>query len=278
MKKAWPIAILAAAYLVVGCSSARLHRAQPVPGPQVMLVSSFHLANNNRDLINLPIEDVLVPRRQEEIQQLVANLARWRPTRIVIEWDRSDQAGLDLRYEQYLRGDLELSANERDQIALRLARHLGHSKVYAADWNENFPGERAAYDFLAWAERSGESERLKAFVAAGQSKLDRQAQIMREQSIIDWYYDLNQPEVRAQDHRQYFRIATFGTNAENPGAAWVGGWYARNLRIFNNIREALGSGERVLVLYGSGHVFLLDRFFQESGAAHLVDPRPYIRR
>lgn len=260
-----------------GCVSTRSSEDPVMSAPQVMLVSSFHLANNNRDLINLPIEDVLAPHRQGELEQLVVNLARWRPTKIVLEWARSDQGGLDERYQTYLNGRLELSAKEQDQIGLRLAKTLNHSKIYAVDWNKSFPGESAEYDFLAWAQENGQDDRMKAFVEAGQERLDRQAEAMRQQSIVEWYFNLNQPEVRDQDHRVYFELATFGNNERNPGASWVGGWYGRNLRIFNNVRDLLEPGDRVLILYGSGHTYLLDRFFRESGLAEVVDPRPYIR-
>ena len=269
-------ALIALAF-ATGCAATRASETEIPSDPQVMLVSSFHLANNNRDLINLPIEDVLVPYRQEEIKQLVENLARWRPTKLVLEWPRSDQVGLDQHYQAYLNGELELSAKEQDQIGFRLAEALGHTKVYAVDWNRSFPGEWADYDFLAWAKENGQEDRLTAFIEAGQNKLDSQAETMRQQSIVEWYLDLNQPEVREHDHRVYFDLATFGNNERNPGASWVGGWYGRNLRIFNNIREIIEPRDRILIVYGSGHTFLLDRFFRESELAEVIDPRPYIR-
>ncbi len=241
-----------------------------------MLVGTFHLANNNRDLLNLPIEDVLAPNRQSEIDQLIESLANWQPTKIVLEWNRADQARLDQRYNDFLSGEFQLTANERDQIGLRLAKKLGLQRVYAVDWNENAPGDDAAYDFLSWAKSNGADDRLKAFLAEGQKRLDHQAEVMHHQSITEWYRDLNSPEARELDHRQYFEIATFGDNKENPGAAWVGAWYARNLRIFNNIRELSDPGDRVLVLYGAGHIYLLDRFLRESDAAASIDPLPYL--
>lgn len=278
LKTKFAIGLLVATVVVAGCSTIAQKEDRAVRAPQVMLVSSFDLANNNRDLINLPIEDVLVPRRQAEIEQRVDNLARWRPTKVVVEWDRADQAGLDRRYAQYLSAELQLSAKEQNQIGFRLAEKLGHRRIYAADWNKSFAGESADYDFLTWVRENGQGARLDRFVAEGQARLERQAETMRSQSIVDWYYDLNRPDTREHDHRQYFEIATFGDNSENPGAAWVGGWYGRNLRIFNNIRDVAWPNDRVLVLYGSGHVYLLDRFFRESDAAILVDSVPYIRR
>lgn len=277
MNRAKFAAVLLTFAFAAGCVSTRSSEVEVASDIQVMLVSSFHLANNNRDLINLPIENVLVPHRQEEIEQLVDNLARWRPTKIILEWPRSDQDGLDQRYRKYLNRELEISAKEQDQIGLRLAEALSHTKIYAVDWNESFPGEGTDYDFLTWAKENGQEDRMNAFVEEGQTRLDSQAETMRQQSIVEWYFDLNQPEVREQDHRVYFDLATFGNNERNPGASWVGGWYGRNLRIFNNIRDVVERGDRVLILYGSGHTYLLDRFFRESAQAKVVDPRPYIR-
>ncbi len=195
---------------------------QTVSRPEVMLVGTYHLANNNRDMINLPIENVLTSKRQREMEQLVRGLARWQPTRIAIEWDRSDQAGLDRRYADYLAGNLKLTANERDQIAFRLAKKLGHLKVYAIDWNEQAPGSPPDYDFIDWARHNGQRNRFETFVKAGQAEADRTSSKMREQTVSRWFYDLNSPEMRERMHQQYFTLASFGSNDRNPGAAWVG--------------------------------------------------------
>src|SRR3546814_4463488 len=96
-------------------------------------LGSPHLANNNRDIANVHVEDVTTPAHQHEIETLVDALARFRPTRIAIEWPSSDQAGLDKRYAAYRAGTLPVSANERDQIALRLAAKLGRSEEHTSE-------------------------------------------------------------------------------------------------------------------------------------------------
>ncbi len=246
------------------------------PAAKVMLVGTYHLANNNRDIINLPIENILTPDRQREIETLVDGLARWRPTRIAIEWAHADQANLDRRYADFLANRLATSANERDQIGLRLAKRLGLKKVHAIDWNGDAPGAAADYDFVDWAQRHGQSARFNTFVREGQADADRTAVAMRRQTVSAWLRALNSPDAITKAHQAYFTLASFGSNDNNPGAAWVGTWYARNLRIFNNLRDVLAPNERVLVLYGAGHAYLLDRFITESAAAEQVDPRRYL--
>lgn len=241
-----------------------------------MMLGTYHLANNNRDLINLPIEDVTTPARQREIARMVDGLARWKPTRVAVEWSHADQAGLDKRYADYLADRLKPSATERDQIAFRLAKQLGLQKLYAIDWNDNFPGKDSDYDFMGWAKRNGQAERFDRFIADGQADANRTAAAMHGQTISQWYRALNTPEQRLKMQQPYFTIASFGTNQENPGAAWVGGWYARNLRIFNSLTALVKPDERVFVLYGAGHAYFLDGFIRESGVAKLVDPRDYL--
>jgi len=254
---------------------AAVRAAEPA---QVMLLGTYHLNNNNRDLINLRVENVLTAERQRELDRLVDGLARWKPTRVAVEWAASDQAGLDRRYADYLAGTLTVTANERDQVAFRLARRLGLTKVDAIDWNGDAPGPGSDYDFVDWARRNGQQARFDRFVADGQADMDRIATAMRGQTVAEWYRELNTPEKRLEFQRPYYTIAAMGTDAASPGAAWVGGWYARNLRIFNNLRAVAQSGERVFVLYGVGHAFFLDDFMRESGAMRPVDPRPYLPR
>lgn len=251
------------------------HAARPA---EVMLLGTYHLANNNRDLVNVPIEDVLTPERQQEIARLVDGLARWHPTRIAIEWPRADQAGLDQRYADYLAGRLKLTANERDQIAFRLAKQLHLERIEAINWNNPAPGEPSDYDFVEWAKHNGQADRFDRFVKQEQDAANQTALDMRGRTISQWYRALNDPKMRLKMHQPYFTLASFGSNDRNPGAAWVGGWYARNLRIFNNLRKLIGPGERLFVLYGAGHTYLLSRFVDESNAAVLVDPRKYIPR
>lgn len=266
------LALLIAASVTAGASASAAERGQ------VMLLATYHLAKNNRNLITMPIEDVTTPERQREIERMVDGLARWKPTRVAVEWAKADQAGLDRRYADYLAGRLQPSANERDQIAFRLARKLGLRHVDAIDWNGDFPGPDSAYDYMDWAKRNGEANRFDRFVADGQADANRTAATMRGQTVSEWYRALNTPEQRLKFHKDYFTTASFGTDAENPGAAWVGGFYARNLRIFNSLAALVKPGERVFVLYGAGHAYLLDSFIRDSGVAPLVDPRDYIPR
>src|SRR5215475_2019039 len=53
----------------------------------VLVLGTFHMANPGHDIFNLKVDDVLAPRRQKEIGETVAELKKFRPTKIAIESD-----------------------------------------------------------------------------------------------------------------------------------------------------------------------------------------------
>ena len=88
---------------------------------------------------------------------------------------------------------------------------------------------------------------------------------------------LNNPEHLADMNRDYFDFAMLGDDQKSPGANWVGSWHMRNLRIFAKlVRVADKPGDRVLVIYGAGHGFLLNEFAQQSHAFKVVSPEPLL--
>lgn len=261
--------------------AAALAGMAPVTGktamtPQLLVLGSPHFGNPGRDIANVHVEDVRSPARQREIEAVVARLATFRPTHVAVEWPAEKQASLDKRYADYRAGRYTLAADEVDQIGLRLAARLGLDRVDAVDWNNEPPGKDADYDFPAWADAHGRGDEWKALQAVGQKRASAQGELMACTPISDWYRRLNAPAYRAQDQQLYYEIARFGDQAANPGAAWVGTWYARNLRILDNLRRIAHPGDRVFAIFGAGHGFLLDQQARESGAFRVADTLAYL--
>lgn len=241
--------------------------------PALLIVGVPHFANPGRDLVNLRIADVTVEERQREIEKVIERLAAFGPTRVAVEWPASRQNELDKRFADYVAGNYALSPNEIDQIGLRLARRLGLKRVDAVDWNDMPPGKEADYDFVAWAEANGRSDDWKARLTRSQADADTEAQLMACTPVSSWIRRLNTPDARTKMQRPYYEIAAMGDAKAQPGAAWVGSWYARNLRILNNIRALANTpDERIIVIYGAGHGYLLDQQARESASFNVVDP------
>ena len=98
------------------------------------------------------------------------------------------------------------------------------------------------------------------------------------ESIIDMYIRLNEPEGRLADHQSYLRSVRIGLEDKYPGANWLAHvWYARNLKIFVNLTRITESDDdRILLIIGAGHVFLVQQFLEDSGDYIVESPLQYL--
>ena len=238
------------------------------PPPRLLVLGVPHFANHHRDLVNPNVESVLTPVRQREMERVVAALAATRPNHVAVEWRASQQAKLDERYAAYRAGHYTLTADEIDQIGLRLAARLNLARVDAVNWFEQNPGTDDDYDFAKWLKAHGRSAELDMLTANGQRRTDAEDGLNRCRPIADWLRSLNSSGFVDWNEGTYFTIATFGDAKSNPGAAWVGAWHARNLRIAANLLRVAGRpGDRMVVVFGAGHAELLRRYAAGMGFA-----------
>jgi hypothetical protein len=230
------------------------------PRAKLLLLGSFHFKDAGLDGYKPKHDiDILSPERQKELDQMLDRLEAFAPTRIAVEWKRSDQARLDERYSQYLAGEFEISSNEIYQVAFRLGKRLGHKKLYATDAD----GRRyeSSVDAEKWAKENGQEwildhgwyERFEKLYAWE----DRQKTLV---PLTDYYIYLNSAERLAMGHGHYL-VGSFkaGDGIVYPGSDnLTGWWYNRNLRVFANVMQLVREdSDRVLLLIGAGHVPIL---------------------
>ncbi|SEK98782.1 hypothetical protein SAMN05216382_1249 [Sphingomonas palmae] len=278
MKRKWFGAALAA--LSVGAITSVV-AAQGVSfsgnRPALLIVGSPHFGNPGQDIGNTRVENVLTPDRQREIEAVVDRLARFHPNHVAVEWDTADQAKLDKRYADYRAGRYKLTADESDQLGLRLAAKLNLPRVDAVDFQGEKPGKDADYDFVAWMKAHGRSTEWAAFQRQAQAEADANGARQRCSSVGDWLRHYADPDTARRNEAPYYTIARFGDARENPGANWVGQWHARNLKIYANLARVAGRpGDRTVVIFGGGHAPLLRAYASESGTFNVADARDYL--
>ena len=143
---------------------------------------------------------------------------------------------------------------------------------YSQEPDEFFPEDFDwdLLDFDTFAKEHNVDYRLKSTSIKGKITRDKDGTIWIEpekyEPIIDMYIRLNQPEGRLADHQGYLRIARIGLGDQYPGANWVTYmWYARNLKIFVNLTRVTESADdRILLIIGAGHVFLVQQFLAQN--------------
>lgn len=236
--------------------------------PLLLVLGSGHLANPGRDAVNVHVDDVTAPRRQHEIAVIVNQLAAFHPSHVAVERPADQQTDLDKRYADYRAGHYTLAKGEQEQIGMRLAAKLGLKRVDAVDWNGPPSGNSQDSDFDGWGRAHGFGPRIDAILGA----IKRVVPKLGDRSIGAWFLALNRQDTLVAMHRANLDIAQIGADGRQPGAIWTGNWYTRNLRIFNNLTNIKAQpGERVVVIFGAGHAYLLRQFARESGAFRLVD-------
>jgi hypothetical protein len=67
----------------------------------------------------------------------------------------------------------------------------------------------------------------------------------------------NDPQGIANGNALYLDMLRYGGLEEQPGANAVAPRYERNFNICARIVQVAEPGERILIIYGSGHAFLL---------------------
>src|SRR5687768_10152186 len=180
---------------------------------EILVLGTYHMNSPGRDIYNSKVDDVLAPKRQAEIAQLIEVLERFQPTKIAVERNAGDER-IKKDYAAYLAGTHELTRNEIEQLGFRLAKELGHDTVHAVDADGEFPYPRVV-KFATATGRAKEFEALNAevgdMVKAGNAYL-------ASHTILETLLDLNADEKVAQAVGFYFRQAEFGEPWDWAGA------------------------------------------------------------
>ena len=265
-----------AAAIAASSGGAAAQTPEPV---QVMVLGTYHMGNPGRDLANMEADDVTQPRRQAELAAIADSLARFRPTKVLVEWQMPAPFTVP-RYRAFTTAELATNRNEIVQIGFRLAHQLGHSDVYGFDEQ---PGEGEPnyfqYDRIeAYANAHGLSALNDQAMAFFRGKMEEMQRAQASHSIAELLLRQNDPEMERADHmRGYYYALPMGDADNQVGAEFNAYWYMRNAKMFAKIALIAEPGDRLLVLVGSGHRYWLTHFAKNMPGFSAVDPRPYLQ-
>ena len=258
--------------------------AQEAPAPiEVVVLGTYHFGNPGLDVHNARIDPVTTPDKQRELAELAERLARFRPTLVAVERIASDPVTLaDPVYAAFKPADLATSTDERVQVGYRVAARMGLAKVYAID-EQAGAGEPDYFPFekvQAWAEANGKSGTLESMIAEIGKTTAWLERAQRTTSVGDILATINAPdsfENLGGQRAFYYGLMAFGGADGLPGADLNARWYARNARIFAKLVRVAKPGDRVLVVYGSGHNYWLRHFAATTPGFRLVEAGGYLK-
>ena len=252
---------------------------------EVLVLGTFHFNFPNLDVRQTSEEDqidVLLPEYQKEIELIVKKLSKFQPTVIAIERIPEYQGEIDSLYHQYLLGKYSLGRGEHEQIGFRMAKAMGIKKLYCVDEY----GLGSHYPHIINILSNEESEQyaalIKAFEDDNISPLNfHKESIFKKEGILAEMIQSNDEDNIKKDLGNYL-IDLFKHESVPYDFTGVdvqtGRWFGRNLRIFRNIqRIEITPSDRILVIFGNGHLNILNYLFECSHEYTLVATNDFLR-
>lgn len=241
----------------------------------VLLLGTYHMGNVGLDIYNVKADDVLSTKRQQEIQEVVDKIKLFNPTKIVVEVLTDKDESLNKNYQSYLSGDFKLTSNEIHQLGFRTAAELGLDRIYPVDWNEKV-GDVSLGDVYDYA-KIHFPEIYKQLNSGGEGSVAEFEKIQSESTIRELLLSGNNSYHIQREQEIYMMLARVGDGKNNIGIDWLCNyWYRRNMIIYTNIARISSEKDRILVIYGAGHLHLLTQFMKESGIFSLNSVEKYL--
>ncbi|WP_350284383.1 DUF5694 domain-containing protein [uncultured Croceitalea sp.] len=252
---------------------------------KVSVLGMFHFSNPGLDDYKHKFPfDILSQERQKQLAQLLDALEEFRPTKILVENPRiTNDSVLNKAYQEFLKADFDISerTSETYQIGFKLAKRLGHSKIYASDTERlkwfGADIDDSTYDEEAYLRSLDQYKKFKRYDYQSKSRFEDSLKSVLP--LKNYLRFLNTPSNRLKNHQGYLtEWAVIGAGDLYNGADATARWYQRNLRIFANAYDItdLSKEERMLLIYGSGHVWTLRQLFKDSPDFEYIEINKYL--
>ena len=238
---------------------------------QVMMFGVFHFANPGHDVVKAEQINVMTEDNQIYLEGLADRIAKFNPTRILLEYPPGSDPKIQNRYRSYVDGSYELPSNEVYQLGFRIATRSDAETVHGFDENT-----------IQW-----NAEPLFAYLEGKEQKTSGRMDELFQSITIDTEnahrtLTLQQLLLRANDAEQdrinrglYLLTNHVGDGENYVGADAAASWWHRNFRMYANVQRHAQPGERVLVIGGQGHIAILRQFLEDDDDRYSVDVTPY---
>jgi hypothetical protein len=236
-----------------------------------MLLGLFHFQNPGLDAVKYEPVDVMQPEHQAYLSGLAERLARFAPTRVLLEYPPASDELMNQRYSDFKAGRFDLGRNEIYQIGFRVARLMGHPRVHGFDAKAP-PAEIKLWSYLS--EQPDGLGRLDQMIATESDRLQRMHRALTLREILAISNSIEEDRRNKGFYMLLNPVAADGGLFH--GADSSADWWHRNLRMYALIQAHAQPGERVLVIAGSGHTAILRDFLRSDGARLEEEVLPYL--
>ncbi len=251
--------------------------------PQVSVLGTFHFANETtHDYNDKYSVNGLTADKQRELRVLREKIARFKPTKIVIERNRVTADSLiQVQYQKYLATDsLPQKNDEIYLLAFPLAKQMKLEKVHCSDADADWFGADLDWDnfdeeaYLKERNQYAKANRYDYF-----KTYEVEDSLKSVLPLLDYFILTNSPQLQLYNHQIYLTESVLSGAGDNYiGADAVARWYRRNLRIFANVLDFADfeKQDRILIIYGASHIWTLKQFFTDSPDFEYVEINTFL--
>lgn len=254
-------------FLVVLSTLTATAFAQSQPKPEILVLGTFHMANRGHDIYNIQADDVLSPKRQQELAEVVAVLKKFKPTKVAVEADVNDAKRVQKEYADYLAGNFTLTRDETQQVGFRLGKEMNLPTIYPVNADGDFPIQAV----INYAKVNGKGDEFQKIMDGWGEMTKEIGDYLPRHTLLETLELANSDARATRDTQLYFQVLRYGDPWEYAGADLLSAYYQRNARIYTNIVRLIDSpSDRILVVYGYGHLSWLRNNVLNDGSVKLV--------
>ncbi len=246
---------------------------------KAMVLGTFHFNRNldGSDVVSKNHIDVMSEISQEGLEDIIAQIVtEFKPTKVAVEWRPNLQPTVDSLYQEYLNGTWKLGKHETFQLGFRIASKMGLPGITCIDNRPRQPESVLSLDdWDTYARENGYEEIWHEFDDENAELNAYMDKMFSELTLKEYFAFLNQKDVAQRFKKLWVTgLVNLGQGDNYAGADLTGHWFQRNTRIFTNIRKLMGEEEeqRVLVIYGQSHKWILDELLETSPEIELLQP------
>jgi len=248
------------------------------PKHKAMVLGTFHFDSNSdeSDIKGKNKMNIFSEENQNQLDALIKTLKKFNPTKIAVEWQPRVQSTVDSVYDEYRNDRWEIKKNEIFQIGFRLAKALNHDKLYCIDNRPPMPEAISQMDsdedLENYADSLGQKELMHAYDYDNRVFNNYLDDIQKTNNVLDVLRLYNSRAYGKRSKQIWLTgMVNLGVYDNYIGTDLTGHWYRRNTRIFANASNlAKEKEERILIIYGAMHKWILDELFEGSPEFELI--------
>ncbi|WP_346846879.1 DUF5694 domain-containing protein [uncultured Clostridium sp.] len=254
---------------------------------KIMILGTFHFKTEESTSI-IKIQD---DKRQNELKEIIKKISKFNPNKLCVELRPSEEGQYNKLFQEFLyKSNLDLSkrlaeigirgadysindaVDERIKFAFDIAKYNKLNYIYGIDY---YDGWTQPLVFKKAKENHALYKNLNESFMKFANKY--YGLFTEETTIEDIYKSFNSKEFNEFQHvTSFLPFNDIEIGDDSIGIDFVASWYKRNLHIFSNLKHICNDDDRVLVLYGAGHLKLLRDFINDSLDLEYTEVLPYL--